>query len=334
MRAVFTGATGFLGRQILAHTKDSGVERVALVRDGSAWPYAASEVGPLERVTGGLTAGEWVDNLGHADVIVHMAGHVHHSRDDAEDAYRVNVDGTLEMVRAAEQLEARLVFVSTSGVVGCFRDAERRADEDAPYVETTIRNWPYYHSKLRAEQEASALAERCGVELVIVRPPMLYGPGDHRFRTSSTAIKVLRRKFPARIPGGVAFTDIRDVAAALWKAATIPEPKPVYHLPGTEWSVSRLFAEIAALGGVAPPRFEIPYRVAHSLAVATKPVSRWTRKNWMPDPVVVEMGAHHWGLASKYAEADLGFAPRPPEQTLRDMVSWLSDHHPDLSGTP
>ena len=74
---------------------------------------------------------------------------------------------------------------------------------------------------------------------------------------------------------------------------------------------------------------EIPYRVAHTLAVAASPVARLTGKNLMPDPVVVEMGRHHWGITSRYAD-ELGFAPRPASETLDDTVSWLMAHHPDV----
>jgi dihydroflavonol-4-reductase len=139
----------------------------------------------------------------------------------------------------------------------------------------------------------------------------------------------MKRGFPARIPGGVAFTDIRDVAAAVWACAELESPRPVYHLPGEAWTVREFFASIAHLGGVKPPRFALPYRVAHTLAIAVRPLSKLTGKNLMPDPVVVEMGRHYWGMTSKYAD-ELNFSPRPAEQTLADTVQWLREHHPEV----
>lgn len=334
-RVLITGATGFLGRQVLAVARDRDLVRIALVRDPSAWPYPAHEVGDVVRVAGDLDAGAWLDHPALADgvdALLHLAGHVEHSRHGAEQSYRVNVDGTLAMVRAAKRLGARMVLVSTSGVVGCFKEADAAADEEAPYVEDTVRGWPYYHSKLVAERRARALADELGVELVVLRPPMLYGPGDHRFRTTRTALKVLLGQFPARIAGGVAFTDIRDVAHAVWVAAAHAAPRPVYHLPGETWSVERFFGAVAEAGGVAPPRFEIPVPLARALAAASAPVARLTGKALMPDPVVVEMGAHHWGLTSRYAAEELGFRPRPGAETVRDTVGWLRAHHPALRG--
>jgi dihydroflavonol-4-reductase len=141
------------------------------------------------------------------------------------------------------------------------------------------------------------------------------------------AVKIIKRRFPDRIPGGVAFTDIRDVAAAVWACAELQSPRPLYHLPGEARTVREFFASIADLGGVKPPRFALPYRLAHTLAVATRPLSRWTGKNLMP--VVVEMRRHYWGMTSKYAD-ELNFSPRPAQQTLADTVQWLREHHPDV----
>ena len=109
----------------------------------------------------------------------------------------------------------RLVLVSTSGTVGCSRDPESRPDEEAPWCESTVARWPYYRSKLEAERPARALAEALGVELVVLRPPALLGPGDHRFRSTSSVLRALRRRLPFVVRGGMHFADIRDAARAL-----------------------------------------------------------------------------------------------------------------------
>jgi dihydroflavonol-4-reductase len=123
-QVLVTGATGFLGRHVL---DQAGARHVlALVRNPDAWPY--------ENDT------DWYDdpNLKGIDTVLHLAGHVHHSREHSEDAYSVNVDGTLGMVRFAAHSGARLIIISTSGVVGCFRDRKRMADEDSDYVTSTV----------------------------------------------------------------------------------------------------------------------------------------------------------------------------------------------------
>src|SRR5207244_3482294 len=104
---------------------------------------------------------------------------------------------------------------STSGAVGCFVRPGQSADEDAPYCERECAGWPYYRSKIEAERKARELARELGVELVIVRPPVLLGPEDHRLRSSAHLLRLLQGKLPFVIRGGMHFADVRDVAAAM-----------------------------------------------------------------------------------------------------------------------
>jgi dihydroflavonol-4-reductase len=336
---LITGASGFLGRHVLGAlaaqprppacptTLASGSLRaprrlLALVRDRAHWQSYGwtQKLAGVELVEGGVGDPErWAADPRLAGLrgIFHLAALVRHSRRDPGPVYRTQVEGTLHMVRVAAQHRARLVYLSTTGTVGCFRSPEGNADEHAPYCEREIAGWPYYDSKLRAERAARALAAELGVELVILRPPVLLGPGDHRRRSTGTVQRFLERRLPFLIRGGMHFTDVRDVAAAALRAMAHPAPQPVYHLPGHACSIERFFADLAAVSGVPAPRRVLPYTPAHLLA------RLFARLELLPDPVLIEMAAHYWGARSLYAERDLGFAPRPPLETLRDTVEWL-----------
>lgn len=322
-----TGASGFLGRHLLQALEPRPA--LALVRDEAAWRALewTGKLGPVELVEGSVLEPEhWADDprLGALGGIVHLAAEVRHSRRDTADLERTNVEGTLAMVRLAAARRCRLVFVSTSGTVACFRTPEARADEEAPFCEEAVAGWPYYRSKIRAEREARRLAEALGVDLVVVRPPIVLGPGDHRLRSTSNVLRFLRRKLPFVIRGGIAFVDVRDVAAALVRLTALPQVRPVYHLPGTECSVEAFFRMAEEVSGVPAPRWVLPYRPAWLLASALAAL----RIHLLPDPVVVEMASRHWGLASRWAEAELGFRAREPRETLRDTVRWLRENAP------
>ncbi len=258
--------------------------------------------------------------------IFHLAALVRHTRRRAADIYRTNVDGTLDMVRVAAQRECRMVFASTSGTVGCFRRPGQVADEHAPHCVPEVRRWPYYHSKVIAEQQAQHLAQELGVDLVIVRPPVLLGPGDHRFRSTAHLVRYLRGKLPFVIRGGVHFADIRDVAAALVRLMARPQTQPVYHFPGTECTVQEFFALAERASGVPAPNAVVPFRLAWCLAT----IGQWLRLDVLPDPVVVEMASHYWGISSRYSEQELGYVSRPGEVTMKDTIDWLRNHHPEL----
>jgi nucleoside-diphosphate-sugar epimerase len=309
--------------------------RLALVRDGQAWqalPWRP-ELGAVTPIVGSPIAPKmWRSRLRSSGVrcIFHTAGLVRHTRESPDEMLALNVQGTLEMVRAAHALRARLVFVSSSGTVGCFESAKDAADEDAPFAEQLVARWPYYASKIRAEREARQLADELGVELVIVRPPVLLGPDDHRHRSTSYVHKVMLRKVPAVPPGGMHFTDVRDVAKALIRLASLPNPKRIYHLPGTASSLRDFFDMVSGVAGSTAIRRPMPRWAALSLAkVGGIGVAR---PAWLPDPVVLEMSTCYWGLRSKHA-SELGYAPRPGDATLRDTVSWLTSAHATTHAT-
>lgn len=332
---LITGATGFLGRHVLEAVRRQlpRARLLVLVRDARSWEALdwREAVGEVEVVVGGLfsTGGWGADTrLDGLRGIFHLAAEVKHTRSDVADMVRTNVEGTTSMVRLAAEKRCRLLFVSTSGTVGCSTRPGDGVYEDAPFREDVVGGWPYYASKIRAEKEASRLARELGVELVIVRPPVLLGPGDHRFRSTAHVLRVLRRKLPFIVDGGMHFVDVRDAADAMVRAMTHPHPHPVYHLPGTVCTLREFFGMVAEQAGVSPSWRVLPrglVRFAARLNALTG-----SRLHVVPDPVVIEMAGHHWEIRSRHAEADLGYRSRAPERTIADTISWLRLNHPDL----
>lgn len=347
LRILLTGATGFLGRHLLAALHRRGHRASALVRQPAQWPYGASEAGEageagevgevgeagaayeVARFIGDPAEPSWPGLAGQRfDVIVHAAAAVHHSRRHGDETVRVNVGSALAAVRAAQRAGARLLLLSSSGTVGCFRRPGRRADEHSPYS-PAIEAWPYYRSKRLAEQQARRLALQLGVTLAIARPPVLLGPGDHRFRSTGHVSRVLLGRVPVVPPGGISFADVRDVATALVRLAEQPSPRAVYHLPGHDLSLRDFFAlvaEVAGLGRQGAPSRQLPGWAFAALARARRSLPLGA----LPDPVLLEMARHHWAISSLWSEAELGYAARSARQTVMDTVAWLRAHHPEL----
>jgi nucleoside-diphosphate-sugar epimerase len=295
-----TGATGFLGHHVVAALAHARIPA-----------HAAGSTAP------GITA------------IVHAAGVVAHTRRDPDAMIQVNVDGALHAVRAAARLGARLILISSSGTVGCFAHAALSADEHAPFADARVARWPYYASKIRAEREATRLAAKLGVELAIVRLPVLLGPGDHRFRSTGHVTRVLTGRVPFVPAGGMHFTDVRDVAAAIVRLAQAPTARAIYHLPGTAGSLASFFAAVGDVSGAPVTTRRAPSWLLHGLARATRHVAIRA----LPDPVVLEMAACFWGLSTLWSHAELAYAPRPARTTLADTVAWLRAHHPALAAS-
>jgi dihydroflavonol-4-reductase len=336
---LITGASGFFGRHLIAALREAGEPTpLALVRDEAAWDMIdwQRQSGPVPGIAGVVgDVGGWDGDPRLQDVggVFHLAGVVKHSRRDTAEMWQTNVAGTLNMVRFAAARRCRMVYVSTSGTVGCFTRPEETADEDAPFCETRVSHGPYYMSKIAAEKAARDLADELGVTLVIVRPPVLLGPGDHKYRSSSNILRLLRGKLPFMLKGGMHFIDVRDAADALVAAMRIDAPRPVYHLNGTASTLVEFFQMCADVSGDKLPKLHLHPRLLAGLAKANQLLGD-AALHLLPDPVVTEMAAHYWGLTSRYANLDLGYQSRPPHQTLSDAIAWLRQEHPALRGAP
>jgi nucleoside-diphosphate-sugar epimerase len=327
-----TGATGFLGRHVIdairRHDPDSRI--IALVRSASA--VSRSSLDYLNGVD--LIEGSLIDwELWHLDTrlerlsgIYHLAGEVKHSRANVDQMMHVNVDGTTGMVRLAASKGCRIVFVSSSGTVGCSDDPDYSPDESAPWCEDVARGWPYYLSKIRAEQASLALSNEIDADLVIMRPPVMLGPGDHRLRSTAHVIRVLEGRLPLILKGGMNFCDIRDIADAIVRAMKHPSPQLVYNLPGTASSLEDFFLRVANHAGIKKSWRAVPSRLL--LAGAKLNAFLGGPLSILPDPVVIEMGRHYWGLSSSHAESDLGYRSRNPDETLRDTIRWIRSSRP------
>lgn len=168
-KILITGASGFLGNEICNTLHARGIPFVAAVRDNAK--YDQQEVGDLTRVT------KWADVLTGCDVVIHLAARVHVMSDTAStslDAYRaVNVDATLNLARqAVGQGIKRFIFVSSVKVNG-----ERTTDKPFSALDRPAPIDPYGQSKFEAECALRKLSSETGLELAIVRPPLIYGPG-------------------------------------------------------------------------------------------------------------------------------------------------------------
>ncbi len=339
MAILITGASGFLGRHLLSALQAANVPETVcvLVRDPALWHsmgWTASlpHVRLVQGVLGGTAEKPHAFALpARISTIFHLAALVRHSRRQTQEVFDLNIGGTLSMVRLAAEHGARMIYLSTSGTVGCSRHPSDAPLEDAPHCAQMVHGWPYYRSKVEAEVRAWSLAKTLGVDLVTVRPPMLLGPGDHRFRATSQVIRFLRGRLPFLLKGGIHYVDIRDSANALVALMRLAQPRAIYHLRGTACTVRTFFNDLAELTGLSPPRLDLPYALAWPMCKADEAVGTLLRGqslNWLPDPVVIEMAAHHWDISSKHAEADLKVSPRPGKQTLHDTVHWLRQHHP------
>ena len=173
MRFLVTGANGFVGQYLCAELLRQGQSVRAAVRSASP-PIDNIEVAVVGAIDGEIN---WANALRDIDVVIHLAARVHVMKDEAADPLaeflRVNMQGTANLAyQAAAAGVKRLVYVSSIKVNG------ERTTETQPFAESDKPNPQdaYATSKWRAEQVLQRIAQESGLEVVIVRPPLVYGP--------------------------------------------------------------------------------------------------------------------------------------------------------------
>lgn len=173
MIVVVTGADGFIGKPVSHVLQQAGheVRRVVRTTGSSAHASSCHVIGNIDADT------DWRPILRGADVVLHLAARAHVIHDDparAEEAFhRTNVLATRRLAEQAVECSVRrLVLMSSIGVNGA-------ATTGIPFVETDIPRpcEPYARSKLAAEQALHEVSTRSALEPVILRPPLVYGPG-------------------------------------------------------------------------------------------------------------------------------------------------------------
>lgn len=173
-RILVTGASGFIGRSLCADLVCRGFEVHRAVRDTRR---AEDGVGKIFEVGEIGAKTDWLAALDGVESIIHLAARVHVMRETAIDPiaafHAVNVAGTERLARAAEVYGVRrFVFVSSIKVNGERTLLAPFSEGDMPSPQD-----PYGVSKHKAEQILLQLAKETGLEVVIVRPPLVYGPG-------------------------------------------------------------------------------------------------------------------------------------------------------------
>lgn len=204
-KVAVSGANGFVGRAVLSRLIQENRPAIAFVRDGGAEQleeFGVAVASLVDRTS-------WSSVLGECSVFVHCAGRAHITKGLGRDALRefleVNTELTLALARSASEAGVkRFVFVSSIGVNGLTSGQEPFSPEGGAYPQT-----PYAISKYEAEQGLRAISQETGLEVVVVRPPLVYGAGAPG--NFGALVAMLRRGWP--LPLGAVTMNRRSYVA-------------------------------------------------------------------------------------------------------------------------
>lgn len=309
MKYLVTGATGFLGTHLVQSLEAHGHEVVRFSRSTGDDVLDARGVELAVRT---------------CDGVFHCAGRVSRRPEDAEELYRLHVDGTRIVLDACERAGVRRVVVaSSSGTVAVSAHAQHEGNENDPTPIGLVAKWPYYRAKLFAERVA--LSPRASLEVVCVNPSLLLGPGDVNGSSTDDIRMFLERSVYAVPAGGLSFVDARDAADAMRLAMGKGRSGERYLIGGCNLTIRDLLRRLSGVSGVEAPWAVLPRSprlVRMGVSWIEEAASRFGLRSPV-DSVSAEMAQYFWYVDSTKARTELGWRPREPNVTLYETVEDL-----------
>jgi dihydroflavonol-4-reductase len=309
-----TGATGFIGQNVVRALVERGDEVHAVVRAGSRTDELEKQ--PVRIVRADILDRRAVRRVMRgAERVFHIAGATGLTL-PRERLFALNVEGTRIVLEEALRAEVRrAVYTSSVAAIGPAlpgRTASERNVWDAGRYRI-----PYVDSKHEAEVTAMRLVAR-GLPLVIVNPAHVLGPGDPGRSSTTLVRRFLRRQIPAYVDGTLNIVGVEDVARGHLAADELGAVGERYILGNRNFTFDRLFADLGRLSGVEPPPVKLPLGVALILAEAAQRIGL----TGMPSPTEVRAASLNWAFVNTRARRELAWRPSPHEDCLEATIDW------------
>jgi dihydroflavonol-4-reductase len=324
MKALVTGATGFVGGAVARALVRAGYEVRVLARPDADMKNL--EGLPVERVVGDLRdPASLRAALKGCRHLYHVAAHYALWAKNPSIFYEVNVTGTVNLLEAARDVDTeRIVYCSTIGAIGLPPDGGLGTEETP--VSLSQMAGHYKRSKYLAEQEVLRLAKE-GLPVIIVNPSAPVGAGDVKpTPTGQIIVDFMKGRMPAYIETGMNIVDVDDVAQGHLLAMQKGRIGERYILGGKNLLLREVFDILSAVTGVKAPWLKLPRLAVLPLAH----VNHWIANMTGIPPRIplegVKMAKYKMHYDCSKAIRELGIPQTPPEVAIEKAVRWFKAH--------
>lgn len=321
MKVAITGGSGHIGNCLIRELKKQGAQVKVLVPD----VRNALEELDVEPVYGDLLERSSLTKLCEgADVVFHLAARIAIDNRSSDQVYSTNITGTENIINAAIQSNAGK-FIHFSSI-DAFQSGtpEMNFDENRALIET--EEVSYRFSKAEGERLVLKAVKK-GLNAVIINPTAVIGPYDIRGSLMGQALRnIYQNKLPFLVSGGFNWVDVRDVVAGAIQAVRTGRSGERYILSGTFCSLKELSSMISKISGC-----RIPFMLPVSLARLTCPFYQVYSALTNKEPLYTNQSldllvSSPLNISSEKAQRELGYSPRPLEQTLIDTFNWYKEN--------
>ncbi len=320
-KVAVTGATGFIGSAVVRQLVRDSREVVALIEPGANTKNLDDL--NVERVSVDVNDTLRLTKiLAGFESLYHLAAIYRVWTKNPESIYRVNVEGTVSMLLAAQTAKIkRIVYTSSIAAIGLVDQGV--ADESTEFNLFEIAN-DYILSKWQSDCIARRFAQ-VGLPVVIVNPGFPFGPRDiGPTPTGKIVLAIMNGQVPGRGPGGLCAIDVDDCAAGHLLAEEKGRTGERYILGNHNISMNDLFDMVAKVASVPSPKIPIPKVIAPIVGLGMELWADHVSKNEPPATYrAVRYAQRYAYFSNKKAARELGLPSRPLEDSLRRAVNWF-----------
>ena len=323
MKALVTGATGFVGAAIAKTLIASGWQVRVLARAGS-------DRGNLRQLAAQVVEGDLNDSgslelaLEGCTALFHAAADYRLGARDPKPLYLTNVEGTRNILSAARKVGVqRTVYTSSVATIGIPTDGTPGEERSPVALSDMIGH--YKRSKYLAEEVARDAA-RMGMSVVIVNPSTPVGPGDIKpTPTGQLVLDAASGRMPAYVDTGLNIVHVDDVAAGHLLAFERGKTGERYILGGEDMTLRTILEQIAKLVGREPPRIRLPYAAVLPIAYVAEAFAKVSGRSGRVTVEGVRMSRKRMFFSSARAATELGYRWRPPLEAFEDALRWFRE---------
>lgn len=324
MKALVTGATGFIGSTLVRELLKDGREVKVLVRENSDTRNIDGL--EVERCYGDIRDGESVEAaLKGCDTFYQTAALYSFWEPDSRVFYDINVEGTKTALNAAlKQGVEKVVYTSSMAAIGC-HGPECLANEQSAF--NLQKSGEHYTiSKYLGEVEALRFCAK-GLPTVVVNPCMVIGVRDIKPTPSGQmTVDILNKRMPVCINTGLNLVDVEDVARGHILAARKGRVGERYILGNENMTQIDYFRLIGEVSGVEPPTLKLPHSAALAVSYVYQAIANITKKRPLATPGVVRINSKYWYFDCSKAVNELGFRQTPIKTTVEKAVNWFREN--------
>jgi dihydroflavonol-4-reductase len=321
-KTLVTGGNGFVGAPIVHLLAERGDDLRLTVRKRSRLDNIADL--DVERVECDVRDRRAVRRaLKGVDRVFHVAGLVSQRPEDEDALFDTNVLGVRNVLEEALRADVERVVLTSSVVAIGPAPWGDTADERQLFTAGHL-GIPYVNSKHEGEAEAMRIAAR-GLPVVIVNPGSVFGAGDVYGRATATVRRFMLGRVPAYVAGGLNVVDVGDVARGHLLADERGTAGERYILGNRNYTLDRLFADLARLSGIEAPALRLSAPVALRVVQAASAAGIDTGIT-LTD---VKVSSQWWCYRNGKAKRELGWSTTPHEDTIEATVSWYRDREAD-----